>query len=99
MPHHVGRARSQCKPYAELTLSLSNGIIDSPVKSCRSTSSLITGTRIAVLYRTETFCYGPLSCSVYKPGLTRKAPGRKGMAYEEEDWVDRDVTSHRRAEA
>ena len=46
-------------------------------------------------YRTETFCYGPLSCSSYKPGPTRKIPGRHGMTYEEEDWVDQDATAHR----
>jgi len=46
-------------------------------------------------YRTETFCYGPLSCSRYKPGPTRKVPGRNGMTYEEEDWVDKDATAHR----
>jgi hypothetical protein len=46
-------------------------------------------------YRTETFCYGPLSCAVYKPGPMRKVPGRNGMSYEEEDWVDEDATSHR----
>ena len=46
-------------------------------------------------YRTETFCYGPLSCSRYKPGPTRKVPGRHGMTYEEEDWVDQDATAHR----
>lgn len=46
-------------------------------------------------YRTETFCYGPLSCRIYKPGPTRKVPGRRGMSYTEEDWVDQDATSHR----
>ena len=46
-------------------------------------------------YRTETFCYGPLSCSAYKPGPTRKVPGRHGMSYEEEDWIDQDATAHR----
>jgi hypothetical protein len=46
-------------------------------------------------YRTETFCYGPLSCSKYRPGPTRKVPGRSGMTYEEQDWVDQDATSHR----
>ena len=46
-------------------------------------------------YRMETFCYGPLSCRLYKAGPTRKVPGRRGMSYEEEDWVDGDVTSHR----
>lgn len=48
-----------------------------------------------VRYRRETFCYGPKSCSLYKPGPTRKVPGRKGMSWEEEDWVDEDATSHR----
>jgi len=46
-------------------------------------------------YRFETFCYGPKSCPSYRPGPTRKVPGRKGMSYTEEDWVDEDATSHR----
>lgn len=48
-----------------------------------------------VRYRTETFCYGPLSCPAYKPGPTRKVPGRKGMTWEEEDWVDVEETRRR----
>ncbi len=47
-------------------------------------------------YRTETFCYGPLSCPLYQSGPVRKVPGRKGMSYTEEDWVDVDATAHRR---
>lgn len=46
-------------------------------------------------YREETFCYGPLSCPFYKAGPTRKVPGRKGMSWEEEDWVDEDAVGHR----
>jgi hypothetical protein len=46
-------------------------------------------------YRTETFCYGPLSCPVYRAGPTRKVPGRRGMSYDEEDWIDEEATSHR----
>ncbi len=46
-------------------------------------------------YRIETFCYGPKSCAFYKSGPTRKVPGRKGMVWEEEDWVDEDAISHR----
>lgn len=46
-------------------------------------------------YRYETFCYGPKSCPFYKAGPTRKVPGRKGMVWEEQDWVDKDATSHR----
>jgi len=46
-------------------------------------------------YRFETFCYGPKSCILYKAGPTRKVPGRKGMSYTEEDWVDEDATAHR----
>ena len=46
-------------------------------------------------YRFETFCYGPKSCSFYKAAPTRKVPGRKGMSWEEEDWVDEEATSHR----
>lgn len=46
-------------------------------------------------YRFETFCYGPKSCSLYRAGPTRKVPGRKGMSWEEENWVDEDATAHR----
>lgn len=46
-------------------------------------------------YRFETFCYGPKSCVFYRKGTTRKVPGRKGMSFTEEDWVDEDATSHR----
>ena len=46
-------------------------------------------------YRAETFCYGPLSCRLYRPGPTRKVPGRKSMSWEEEDWVDEDAVRHR----
>jgi len=46
-------------------------------------------------YRFETFCYGPKSCSFYSAGPTRKVPGRRGMTWEEEDWIDEESTSHR----
>jgi hypothetical protein len=46
-------------------------------------------------FREETFCYGPLACAFYRAGATRKVPGRRGMTYEEEDWVDQDAVSHR----
>jgi hypothetical protein len=47
-------------------------------------------------YHNETFCYGPLSCSLYRAGPTRKVPGRKGMVFEEEDWIDEQDTRHRK---
>jgi len=46
-------------------------------------------------YRTETFCYGLRSCPIYKSGPARQVPGRRGMTYPEEDWVDDEATSHR----
>jgi hypothetical protein len=46
-------------------------------------------------YRTETFCYGPRSCPLYAAGPARMVPGRRGMTYTEEDWVDDDATAHR----
>jgi hypothetical protein len=46
-------------------------------------------------YRTEAFCYGPLSCPLYQAGQVRKVPGRKGMTWVEEDWVDEEAVSHR----
>ena len=47
-------------------------------------------------YREETFCYGPLSCQHHKAGPTRKVPGRHGMSWEEEDWVEQEGVAHRR---
>ena len=46
-------------------------------------------------HRFETFCYGPKSCALYRAGSIRKVPGRRGMIWEEENWVDEDATSHR----
>jgi hypothetical protein len=46
-------------------------------------------------YRFETFCYGPKSCKFYKSGPTRIVPGRKGMSWEEPDWIDDENTEHR----
>jgi hypothetical protein len=46
-------------------------------------------------YRFETFCYGPKICSFYRAGVARKVPGRKGMSYTEEDWIDEDATARR----
>jgi len=49
-------------------------------------------------YRTETFCYGPLSCRLYQAGPARTVPGRRGMIYTEDDWVDDEATSQSRPE-
>ena len=46
-------------------------------------------------YRTETFCYGPKSCDNYQAGPKRLVPGRNGVSYCEENWVDEDATAHR----
>jgi hypothetical protein len=46
-------------------------------------------------YRNEAFCYGPRSCPFYHSGPARKVPGRRGMTYTEEDWIDDEATSHR----
>ena len=46
-------------------------------------------------YRTEAFCYGPRSCALYRSGPARKVPGRRGMTYTEEGWMDDEATSHR----
>ena len=46
-------------------------------------------------YRYEAFCYGPKSCEYYKPGPVRIVPGRKGMKWVEEDWIDEQETDHR----
>ncbi len=46
-------------------------------------------------YRFETFCYGPKNCPLYRAGANRKVPGRNGMSYTEENWIDEEDTSHR----
>lgn len=46
-------------------------------------------------YRYETFCYGPKSCLLYRAGKNRVVPGRRGMSWVEEDWVDEQATAHR----
>ena len=46
-------------------------------------------------YRQETFCYGPKNCCYYRAGPTRKVPGRKGMVWEEDDWIDEQDTAGR----
>ncbi|MCB8933070.1 MAG: hypothetical protein H6534_06460 [Chthonomonadaceae bacterium] len=46
-------------------------------------------------HRRETFCYGPKSCPIYRAGPIRKVPGRKGMVWEEAEWVDEMNTEHR----
>jgi hypothetical protein len=46
-------------------------------------------------YRFETFCYGPKSCAFYQAGPRRVVPGRKGMQWEEPDWLDEELTAHR----
>lgn len=46
-------------------------------------------------FRRESFCYGPLSCKLYKAGPPRKVPGRKGMSWTEADWVDQEEVAHR----
>lgn len=48
-----------------------------------------------VRWRVETFCYGPKSCELYRAGARRQVPGRKGMSYLEDDWVDEEATAHR----
>ena len=47
-------------------------------------------------YRVETFCYGPRACPLYQAGPPLAVPGRRGMVYTEENWVDHDPTAHRR---
>jgi len=46
-------------------------------------------------YRQETYCFGPKSCALYKPGPRRIVPGKKGATWEEPDSVDDEATSHR----
>lgn len=48
--------------------------------------------------RFETFCYGPKSCRQYRSGPARKVPGRNGMSWQEEDWVDEEAVEHRAAD-
>ena len=47
-------------------------------------------------YRFETFCYGPKSCKFYRAGHSRKVPGHGGLTYEIVNWIEDEMTSHRR---
>jgi hypothetical protein len=72
-----------------------------------SCASCIWGARMAVemvvdhwnpekkKYRIETFCYGPKSCTLYRAGAKRVVPGRRGMSWTEENWIDEEATGHR----
>ena len=75
-------------------------------RTYKKCTSCIWGCRMAVemivdpwnpkkRYRFETFCYGPKSCATYKAGPRRIVPGRRGMRWEEPDWVDEQETAHR----
>ena len=88
---------SGLKSTQNLMLSLANGLIPMTVRSpARAVEIIIDQWNPSQRrYRFETFCYGPKSCSLYKAGPTRKVPGRKGMSWEEEDWVDEEATAHR----
>jgi hypothetical protein len=58
----------------------------------------IWNTRGRRKYRFETFCYGPLSCKLYKADPNRKVVGRNGwymMVYIEEDLADEEAVGHR----
>jgi hypothetical protein len=57
--------------------------------------SLVTGWDRSCLISDAINTYRPKSCSFYRTGPTRKVPGRKGMTWEEENWVDDDAVSHR----
>ncbi|MBU8923451.1 MAG: hypothetical protein KOO63_16665 [Bacteroidales bacterium] len=46
-------------------------------------------------HRFETFCYGPKSCAFYRAGKCRVVPGRRGMSWEEEDWIDEEEKANR----
>lgn len=46
-------------------------------------------------HRLETFCYGPRSCPLYRPGPKRQVRGRKGQVHVEQDLVDEDDVAHR----
>lgn len=72
-----------------------------------SCASCIWGARMAVemiidhwspaqkKHRIETFCYGPKSCALYRAGAKRVVPGRQGMSWTEENWIDEEETAHR----
>ena len=80
---------------------LAKRIYESRCRSC------IWGARMAVeiivdhwkpdirKYRYETFCYGPKSCPIHRSGPVRKVPGRNGMSWTEEDWIEEELLSHR----
>ena len=74
-----------------------NGKCSNSVWGCRMPVEIIVDqwNPTNIRYRFETFCYGPKSCSLYRAGSERTVPGRRGMVWKEEDWVDEEETAHR----
>jgi hypothetical protein len=67
-----------------------------PQAKYRRRSSSIIGTPAACGTGRKPSVMDRYPAPLYKPGPTRKVPGRNGMSYEEPDWVDENDTSHRR---
>lgn len=105
-PASVGPPWTCVPPTLEIYRECGHRRLDAPTYEAKCTTCL-WGCRMPVemivdhwnpsvrKYRFETFCYGPKSCPMYRAGPTRKVPGRKGMTWEEEDWVDEEATEHR----
>ena len=78
------KAYTNPSPKSHLLLSPTNAAsCASCVWGCRMPVELIVDHRNPThkRYRTETFCYVPLSCRLYKAGPTGKVPGRRGLTW------------------
>jgi hypothetical protein len=70
-----------------------------PGRSLNAMLSLVRAPKIASTktgFAQFTLNRNTKSCAIYEAGPTRKVPGRKGMSFTEDDWVDEDATAHRR---
>jgi hypothetical protein len=87
--HQRGHRRLDARTYVAKCLTC--------IRGCRMAAEMIIDhwNPSQRKYRSETFCYGPKSCRFYRAGPTRKVPGRRGMIWEEQDWVDDEDTLHR----
>jgi hypothetical protein len=86
----------QWRGHRRLSARTYNSRCQSCIWGCRmAVEMIIDPWNPKMRYRFETFCYGPKSCGYYKAGPRRIVPGRKGMRWEEPDWVDEQETAHR----
>jgi hypothetical protein len=85
-----GHRRLDARTYESNCADTAFGVVEWRLKSS-STTGIDKTDAIGLRH----FAMVPNHVIYHKAGPTRKVPGRRGMIWEEEDWVDIEATSHR----